>query len=415
MKRRFRWRKLGLGAGRVLASSCGKPEPARTPVAPPAVTVVGQPHAPAQRVPEARLRRREKVSPLREVSIEESGSAGRQPPAAGSAPIDRSARPANGSAALAEQALAQLAGVDPTAGPLTAQQAAALNDALQRLRAQGAAAVSTIGEFLEQNQEIDFDAMPGGEQMEYGTLRLGLIDTLAQIGGPGAVATAAQTLENTADPLEIALLSRILESEVPQQYRNAELNATREALVQAMTREWKGGDVSPLFETLQAIGDASVLPILKDAVGQWNYYATLALAGMPGGQGIPTLIELAQDPAIQALGKGDYALRPLAQAAVQYPEAARAVVEQARLNQIPDSAWPNVVAALAGTYIQYGNQIFGSTAPAPTSSDAELRQRLLILNDLLTVTANAPAKQLLQTAATGIANRLSAQSPVGRP
>jgi len=146
---------------------------------------------------------------------------------------------------------------------------------------------------------------------------------------------------------------------------------------------------------------------LKEATKLWNYYATLALAGLPDGVGIPALIELVRDPSVTTLGSGDFALRPLAQAAVQYPEAARALIEQARANQIPDAAWPTVIASLAGTYIQYGNQWFGSTAPPANGSDAEITQRIALIDQLLAVTANSAARTSLQTTRASLAGKLS--------
>jgi len=301
--------------------------------------------------------------------------------------------------------LALLAGVDPAGEVLTAPRAAALNAALRQLREQGAVAVPAIEKFLESDREINFDSLVGGNQVDYGSLRLALIDGLGQIGGPAATAATVRLLGNTVDPLEIALLTRELEQLAPQQYRAAELAAAQDVLQQTLTGNW-GANSSALFETLQAVGDARVVPVLKDAVKQWNYYATLALAGLPDGAGIPALIDLVQDPSIRDLGKGDYALRPLAQVAVQYPAAAATLVDQARLNQIPDSAWPTVIAALTGHYISFGNQIFGETVSGPVWSEEEIRQRLRVLTDLLTVTANVEARQSLQSAAAALTARL---------
>jgi len=91
---------------------------------------------------------------------------------------------------------------------------------------------------------------------------------------------------------------------------------------------------------------------------------------------------------------------------VQYPAAAATLVDQARLNQIPDSAWPTVIAALTGHYISFGNQIFGETVSGPVWSEEEIRQRLRVLTDLLTVTANVEARQSLQSAAAALTARL---------
>jgi hypothetical protein len=161
-----------------------------------------------------------------------------------------------------------------------------------------------------------------------------------------------------------------------------------------------------LFETFQALGDASDIPLLKQAVTKWNYYASVALAGLPNGIGIPALIQLAQDPAINSLGTGDFALRPLAQVAMQYPDAARALVDDARQNRIPDSAWPTVGASLAGTYIQYGNQLFGSTAPSLNWSMTEITDRMALVNQLLAATSSPAAHQSLQSALESLSRRL---------
>ncbi|HUK81810.1 MAG TPA: hypothetical protein VLZ12_04175 [Verrucomicrobiae bacterium] len=280
-----------------------------------------------------------------------------------------------------------------------------MNLLLQQVREQGAAAVPAIREFLQRNEDVIFDALPGGESVDYSSLRLGLIDALHQIGGPEAVVASVEAIQATTDPLEIALLTLTLEQQSPGQYRELELTAAGNALNQALSGNWKGGDVSPLFETIQAVGDTNIVPILKQAVTRWNYYATLALAGLPDGAGIPTLIQLAQDPAISSLGAGDFALRPLAQVAVQYPDAANALIEDARQNRIPDSAWPTVVASLAGTYIQYGNQVFGSTAPALTWSAAEIDQRIALINQMLAVTSSPVAHQSLESALASLASR----------
>jgi len=65
------------------------------------------------------------------------------------------------------------------------------------------------------------------------------------------------------------------------------VTAARNALTQALSGNWKGGDVSSLFETFQALGDVNDVSLLKQAVHEWNYYATVALAGLPTGREFP--------------------------------------------------------------------------------------------------------------------------------
>ena len=405
MKTCQQWRGVGLavltGVALALASSCSRNESTDTDTNASVKPVAAE-------VPAPRLRRTKATPSANQVTVMEVATtkATRSKPAAASRAggTGTSAQPA-GSSEVAQQVAARFLQIDPKQ-PLTAQQAGELNQMFRQLREQGTAALPAIQALLQRNEDIDFDSIPGGDKVEAGSLRLGLIDTLGQIGGAAAATVAVQTLQGTADPFEIAMLTRTLETEAPGQFREQEQAAAREALLQIANGQTKAGNISALFETLQAVGDANTLETLKQAVPQWNYYATLALAGLPGGAGIPTLIDLAKDPKIAGMGIGDFALRPLAQVAVQYPDAAQALIDQARLNKIPDSAWPTVVSALAGTYIQYGNQIFGTTAPPADWTAEEINRRMAILNQMLAVTGNGPARQAIQTALIGLSRRI---------
>ena len=106
----------------------------------------------------------------------------------------------------------------------------------------------------------------------------------------------------------------------------------------------------------------------------------------------------------------------LAQQASAYPEATAALIEQARLNRIPESAWRKIVASLEGdqfvmgtwpeaagivpgmrTYhIQSGNQNFYSLPLASNGADPRIPQRLAVIDQLLAATSNAFARQALQ-------------------
>jgi hypothetical protein len=305
----------------------------------------------------------------------------------------------------AHQLLIRLTQLTSNVTSLSREQAAEINDLLAKLAAGGTAAIPEIRQFFQDNQDFSFDSIAGGDLVNYGTIRLGLIDALQQIGGLEALDLSAAILQTTADPFEVALLSRYLEQQAPGKFRELELRAARESLTQA-SGQVRIGDVSALFELLQAYGDESVVPSLEKAVSRWSYYATLALAGLPNGVGIPTLVKLAQDPAVSAMGAGDFALRPLAQVALQYPEAARALLDAARQNQIPDTAWSTVAGALAGSYIQYGSQIYGSTSPSLNWSPEQVSQRIALINQLLTVTGSPTGRQALQNASASVSSRL---------
>jgi hypothetical protein len=363
-----------------------------------------------EQLPSHRLSKHKTTPALREVSSWETNSPARQPAqrpmqsAAANPTAATGAVALQGQPGVAQDAMNRLLQIDPSK-PLTREQAFEVNQMLDQLIGQGAAAVPAIQAYLARNEDLSFDGIAGGELVNFGSLRIGLIDALQRIGGQDAINASVQMLQGTADPLEIALLSRSLEQNAPAQYRQQELAAALEALKMAMAGTWRG-DVSPVFETLQALGDPSVVPLLEQAVKQWNYYAAIALAGLPDGAGIPSLIKLSHDPSVASLGTGDFALRPLAQVAVQYPDAGRAIVDAARSNLISDSAWPTVIASLGCTYIQYGNQIFGSTAP-PINCNAEASQRISLIDQLMSVTTNPTARQSLQAARTALAARLA--------
>ncbi|MBI3414128.1 MAG: hypothetical protein HY043_02220, partial [Verrucomicrobia bacterium] len=124
-----------------------------------------------------------------------------------------------GSTVAAQQLIAKITQLDLSAGALTTAQTKDLSQSLKQIVAQGRAAVPAIKEFLERNQDLNFSEISGGNQLEAGSLRQGLIEALEKIGGPEAVAVAAKTLETAGDPFEVALLARNLEKNAPEQYR----------------------------------------------------------------------------------------------------------------------------------------------------------------------------------------------------
>src|SRR5437867_4158950 len=89
---------------------------------------------------------------------------------------------------------------------MTPEQAAQWKQNLRQLVQQGRDAVPAIAEFLKQNKDVDFGTGVN-QALGYGSLRRAMFDALAQIGGPEAVWAAGETLQNSADPREIALLA----------------------------------------------------------------------------------------------------------------------------------------------------------------------------------------------------------------
>jgi hypothetical protein len=345
-------------------------------------------------------------------------------------PISRPALPAAAQApavprpeasAYTRQLVAALTNIDFSRGPITKEQAEQWKQGLQALTAQGAAGVPAIREFLEQNQELNFAAISGGDQLGQSSLRSALINALAQIGGPEATGVMLQTLQSTTLPSEIAQLAQFLEQQAPGQYRQETMSAIQEILGMANRGGLEGYDVGPLFKVLQSYGDPSSASTLEQLAPEWRYYATISLAGLQGA-GVPSLIHEVQVPDPAAGGKREFAYQMLAQAAGQSPEASAALLEQARANQIPDSAWRKIATGLAGdqyqigpppgnaatlpglkTYhIQNGNQNFYSL---PVAGEGQMEQRLALINQFLGATSNPAAVAALQWAQETLAGK----------
>ncbi|MEO8427324.1 MAG: hypothetical protein ABI651_09460 [Verrucomicrobiota bacterium] len=332
------------------------------------------------------------------------------------------------SAAYAQQLITQISQVDVSRGVLTKEQADQLKQTFKQLTEQGAAGVPAIRQFLENNQDLSFGEA-SAKSVGYSSLRAGLLDALRQIGGPEAVAVSQQVLQTTADPTEIALLARNLEEAAPGQHRQEVLSAAREALAQLSEAKQNSPEVAPLFQVLQTYGDSSVLADLENSLSKWGYYSTMVLAGMPSGEGIPTLIRIAQERGVSVSLRNEFALQMLAQVSAQYPDASAVLVEQARLNQIPETAWTKIATGLAGdqyqfsknlsdnslpldnvsnlkTYhVQAGNQNFYSTPVTVNGSEEQINQRRALIDQLLAVNSNPAAVQALQNARAALAGK----------
>jgi hypothetical protein len=320
-------------------------------------------------------------------------------------PLPAQAATATVASSAAQEVIARVGQPEFFAGGLSPQKAEELKRSFNQLVEEGAGAVPAIRAYLNRFQDIDFDSV--AKQVGYSSLRMGMLDALRQIGTPEAMELTLQTLQTTADPQEIGFLAKELEKQLPpDQFRSVVLAAASESLAQALSGQWSERNVTPLFEVLQKYGDEGVIGLLEKSSSKWNFYATLALAGMPDGAGIPALVRMVQDQASGAVGNGDVALRPLAQAALQFPEARASLLEQASLNQVPEKAWPGIAASLAGNNIQYGNQLFGSTAPPVVWSKQQIDQRLDLIDQMIAATANPTGKQVLQDAHAQILNRL---------
>ena len=375
------------------------------------------------------------VTPRREKPPEWSGIVKREAKVAPNPSAVMPSAPISAEAAAATRAAQQIIGsltqVDLSRGELNAEQAQELNQGLKQLVQHGAAAVPAIREFLERNLDLSFDDVKGGKAVGYASLRTGLLDALQQISGPEAIEVSLQALQTTADPREVAILSQNLEQQAPGQYRQETLKAIRETLEQAAKGELGRRDVGPLFQVLQTLGDPAVVSDAQRNLQQWGYYETMTLAGLRDGEGVPALIGMVKDPSIAGTANGNFALQMLAQIAPMYPDAAEALLEQARANQLSERAWRQIATGLAGDQYQFvkqladgslpvqnlsglkgfhiesGNQNFYSTPGASTWTADEIKDRRALIDQLLAVNYNPAKAEALKTARASL--------PIGTP
>jgi len=303
-------------------------------------------------------------------------------------------------------------------------QAAAWKQNLQELVKQGPAAIPAIQEFLAKYTDYSFGAA-GVEALGYRSARTALIDALAQIGGPEAVAALATVLRTTADPQEIAMLAQDLEKLEPAEHRQEAVEAARQTLAILGTRKNEAGDVAPLFEVLQKFGGSEVAADLQKVASQWNYYATIALAQLPSGAGIPSLLQLAQDPNAGAPVR-DASLQMLAQLSDQSADARAALLELAGSNAISRFTWRMVAPVLAGDQVNLLSSAFDSPHLPPevnglrttSTSDnqhffalpailtaEQANRRLTLIDELLSATNDPFARQALQESKLALSKR----------
>jgi hypothetical protein len=312
-----------------------------------------------------------------------------------------------------------------------AEQAAAWKQHIQELINQGPASVPAIGEFLARNTDYDFGAA-AGEAIGYRSARAALIDTLTQIGGPEAISALATVLRTTADPQEIARIAQDLDKLEPSQHRQEVVDAARQALELAGGRKLETGDVAPLFEVLQKFGGSEIVADLQKAAKQWNYYATISLAQLPSGAGIPSLLQLAQDPGTTGSVR-DASLQMLAQLSDQSAEARNALLDLARQNAISRFTWRMVAPVLAGDQVSLLNSGFDSAPTevnglrttstsdnqhffaSPLTLTAEQgNRRLALIDELLSSTNDPFAREALQESRLWLSRRFTLASSSGQ-
>jgi hypothetical protein len=376
---------------------------------PQAEPVVSEPRAPAR--PHKTLPRSQTVTSQ---SLEQSAAQ----------TVPRMASPLPQPTRFARQLVQAITRLDRANVPLTPEEAEQWKKNLAELLQQGADGAAAIAEFLQSNTDVRL-GRAGLELLGVNSVREALFDALVHIGGPEAISATLQTIQNTADPREVAVLARNLDTLAPEQYRQDALSAARDVLNIAGTGKLPGSDVAPLFEVLQSYGGADVVPELQQAAGNWQFYSAIALASLPEGAGIPALAQMAESKESGTT----MALQLLAQLSGKQNSAQTALLMQAQAGGIPASTWPFLTTALAGNQYHFENSVLAapqvghrgtvSTAnvragnqtfydaftPANLTQD-EAQSRLTFISQLRNVTSQPAALEALQRAERLLMERL---------
>jgi hypothetical protein len=319
--------------------------------------------------------------------------------------------------ALAQSLVKFLAEFKPGKDKFTAEEIQAITDAIEELKRQGLAGVMAIDQFLQSGQDLNLKALIEGPNPAYSSLRLALIEALADIGGRDAGDAMVRTLAGTGNPQEIAVLARGLERYAPMLYRPEISDAVRATLTQALQSEpGKFGDLSYLFGVIQDYGDDSVAAELEEvyrtANNAWSEYALMTLSELPDGRGVPYLADMAKELAADP-NRNDsrytMSLRMLAQASRDSPEAATVLMGLAQAGKVPTPALVSVAATLGGSeyWLITPSSPLAQVSKAPAAvttkapeiwTNTEIEQRIGMIDQLLTYRPEPPAVQALNDA-----------------
>lgn len=335
---------------------------------------------------------------------------------------------------LTRQWVASLCTLLLSTNRLAPEQVIEWKQACQNLARAGSAAIPAIREFLAKHTDICLTP-EDAQRLGHASVRSALFHVLAQIGGPEAVATSLQTLRETAEPREVALLAQCLEKMEPEQHRSEALAAARASLSMAASGKMPDKDVAPLFEVLQKYGDANATVEMEQAAGHWNYYAMIALAQLPEGAGIPSLIRIVQGQDGVGSGLRNPALEMLAMAASTSDQAKAALLDEVRHNKLTPYNWATLgpiwsgeqvgflnsafeespvssnVTAVRISRIDNGNQAIYRAPMADQMTPERIRQQLAFVDELLAATKDPAAIQSLQQSKAQLDKRQSRPDP----
>lgn len=295
---------------------------------------------------------------------------------------------------------------------LTRADIESINNIPARFAAMGDEAVPALIQFLKTNNDVKFEGNIAGTYGKYPTLRAAFIDALAQIGGDDAWEAMVEVMKKTSDPFEIRVLAKGLEDGSPDVYREEINQSAREVLNLALkgnVMEFPG--LGHLLTVFKEYGDSSAADELEKAYSEtrfspWKQYAAITLADLPDGEGVPSLVSIAtQEPGETDPSAYMVAARMLAQQAIQYPEARKALVDMFWSDKLDTRAVAYVAQSLGGNLLDLhlqpnGILIMQLNPQAPeTWSDFEIDERLDLIDELMGKTRRRDVVDALSAAA----------------
>lgn len=316
--------------------------------------------------------------------------------------------------------IAELAQIKPPGEIFLENGTDEISRIIAELKQMGEAALPAIREFLESGGDVRFAELSADKWLNYATLRIALLDTLNEIPGPDALELMARVIQVTNDPMEIAVLAEGLDQRAGDTYRAEIVVSARKALGEALRGQPAAfRDIGHLFSVIQDHGDASVVADLE-AVYQkgsgWVNFSLMALSELPQGHGIPSLIRIANglaDGGAPLHDRYNIALRMLAQASREYPEAGNALLQMAESGQTGTPALVELASTLGGREFHLVMQSSGlaasttaisqlaSNAPE-TWSDDEIDARIALIDGLVSTDPEPTAVTALEEAQRGL-------------
>ena len=227
--------------------------------------------------------------------------------------------------------------------PLSDLQAERFRELMAELAAQGQAALPVIRDYLLSGEDHLF---PDEGKFGHPSLRLAMIDALQKTAAEDVPLISLVLLQSQVSAPEFIALSGYLEKSEPGFYQTEITAAGRQFLAQAA--ETNSTELGPVYELLGQAGATSVAD-LTAAPSHLSHYASVGLALLPDGQGVPALLDQIHQSDLKFDDQQELLqLKLLAQVAAEQADAAAALAEFARQKLIPDSAWPEIAAIAAG-------------------------------------------------------------------